>query len=223
MTPNVQKMFGFSAFVDGKSRGAGHNRKVFHRLSDGARQVVYTLHGHEVASLTETDDGGYDLYLDNCGYTTQTTSAAICEFLDNVGIPCIHASASTVRLSSTDNTVKYDRYITIPLNRDYKPVKQYSDFRVIGTKLHCKLWGNETVPREMAGEYILTFYGIPGDIARLREVTRGYVTAEYDDLKYITRARTPETREVRLMTAVLRGGAVLHNWDSSREVRYERL
>ena len=29
--------------------------------------------------------------------------------------------------------------------------------------------------------------------------------------------RKAETREVRLMAAVLRGEAVLHNWDSSRE------
>ena len=214
MTPNVQKMFGFSAFVDGKSRGAGHNRKVFHRLSDGARQVVYTLHGHEVASLTETDDGGYTLRLDNCGYTTRTTSAAISEFLDNAGILTFYASASTVRFSSTDNTIKYDRYITIPLNRDYKPMKMYSDFRIIGTKLHYKLWGSETVPREMAGEYILAFHGTPSSsaVANIREVTKGYAVAEYDVLKEIARARTLETREVRLMTAVLRGEAVLHNW-----------
>ncbi len=212
MTPSVSDMFGFKYFTEGKTRGAGHNRKVIQRtLPAGARQVVYTLHGHEVATLTESAEG-YDLRLDNCGYTTRTTGEAIGEFIDNVGIMPLRANASMVW--GIDAHIRFDRHITIPLDMNLRPVIMYSDFRIEGTKLHYTVWGNVGSPFEMAGEYVLGFYGKPSGIGpHARAVTKGYTVAEYEALKYIARAKTPATRETRLIAAVLRGEAVLHSWD----------
>ena len=195
-------MYNFANFVDGKSRKAGHNRRVLHRtLPDGERQIVYTLHGHEVASLTETDEG-YTLELDNCGYPTMTTSSAMREFLDQTDIwnSCGH---------SHFGIVTFDRRIEIPLNHHMEPKPVYDNIKLDDTKLTYTTWGHHTRPYEHVSGWVYHIGHVPEPI---RPMLKGYFTCGYDTYKWITRARKSSVRETRLMAKVLTGEAMLHEW-----------
>ena len=74
-----------TVFVNGKSRKVGNNRRAGHRLDvHGRQQRYYTLHGHEIFTLTTLDDGNYELALSLCGYPTRTTREAMDEALGQV-------------------------------------------------------------------------------------------------------------------------------------------
>lgn len=227
MTSNVRQMFYMWHFVPGKVRNAGHNRKIRHRYSQeaahntetrGDRQLVYTLHGHEVATMTDTGSV-YRLRLDNCGYPTRTTSAAMGEFVD-LALPVsgLVVTATSVRMGH--DTVEFTRDITIPITGKSEIMRTYTDVRVKGDKLYYKLWDREIVPHDLAGGYLLGSYQllnrsgntVPQLPMEAREVTKGYVEADYSVLHHIRRARSPSRREARLIAAVLRGEAVLHEW-----------
>lgn len=208
MSKTAADMHYFCNFVQNKSRVAGNNRRIIHRRSThGERQIVKTLHDHEIACLTEKEHG-YSLLLDNCGYSTITTSKAMREFVAGTACSGFSVSANTVT-SMLTGTMVFRRYVEIPLDDEYKPIAHYTDFKIKGTAVHYKVWNQLPTSRELAGDYALQ-----GDVPDgIKALTKGWAEVpDYEKLSSILRCRKSESRLNRLLALVITGEAVIHAW-----------
>ena len=214
MTRTHLNMYKFPHFVEGKTRKAGNNRKVGHRITPGGhKQIYYTLHGHEVASLTDVD-GEHILRLDNCGYTTMTTGKAMREFLARVGVSSTSCNHSSLWRADLHTTVRFERSIEMNLDRE-PPV---TNVRVVGKLVMYDMWGSPADAYQLVGGYIhinsaLAAYWVPDEV---KAITKGWWTTPTlysPQSAHILRARKPEVRLARLMAAVLTGEAEIHEWE----------
>lgn len=208
-------------FTPNWSRKAGNNRRLTHRVEpDGRHCVAYTLHGREVASLKWMPGAGgartgrRTLTLDDCGFATRTTFRAMQEFMDGYGINLIWPSAKRLTLPDGDTAVWPGSTEAELEGNEIKGER--GNFEVRGTKLHYTYLGTAMTPFDLAAEHIV---GTPHNSRedwrdKLRDApVKGLVIPlTWETRAHILAARKPETRETRLMTAVLLDEAEIVSW-----------
>ncbi|MGE6697457.1 hypothetical protein ACQKH5_07190 [Hyphomonas sp. NPDC076900] len=82
------ELFRFANFQPGLRKKVGNNREVMHVRCEHEDQIIGTLHGSAVFTMTRYKPGCLDgyLYLSACGYPTATTAAAIRDFMKAAGL-----------------------------------------------------------------------------------------------------------------------------------------
>lgn len=210
MSTTAKKRHVFKNFSDGADCPAGNNRRVLNRTRDGKREIVRTLHGHEVAVLTE-ETSGYTLRLDFCGWHTQTTVRAMREFIYYAGVGGLYLG--TQYLFRAGAAYKVGDEINIPLDPYMEAELVVNNIRRTNTRIHWDCWNCPSEGLELAGDYVVCYYLADDVPTEIQAHTKGRVVpANADTMKWLLKARKPETRMARLTQLLITGEAVCYAW-----------